>query len=87
MALTKKFDLVDNFGETIIFENCYIRVESVESNHTNACAKVFIKNNINNFILETKVYFFTPKMNQDNFIKQAYEYLKTLPEFANATDC
>lgn len=26
-------------------------------------------------------------INGNNPIKQAYEYLKTLPEFANATDC
>jgi len=26
-------------------------------------------------------------INGDNPIKQAYEYLKTLPKFANATDC
>ena len=25
--------------------------------------------------------------NSTNFIAQAYEYLKTLPEFAGATDC
>ena len=87
MALTKTFDLIDNFGETINFPNCYVRVESVESNHTNACAKVVIKNNINNVILETKIYFFTPEMNGSNFISQAYLHLKTLPEFLNATDC
>ena len=87
MALTKTFDLIDNFGETINFPNCYVRVESVESNHINACAKVIIKNNINNVILETKIYFFTPDMNGSNFICQAYLHLKTLPEFLNATDC
>lgn len=30
---------------------------------------------------------FTPDLeSSDNFIKQAYEYLKTLPEFSDATD-
>ena len=34
-------------------------------------------------------YAFVPSVadNSENFIKQGYEYLKTLPEFANAVDC
>jgi hypothetical protein len=34
-----------------------------------------------------KEYFYVPNMNGSNFIKQAYEYIKTLPEFEGATDC
>ena len=34
-----------------------------------------------------KQYEFTPNMEGPNFIKQAYVYLKTLPEFAGAVDC
>jgi hypothetical protein len=30
---------------------------------------------------------FIPDMEGGNFIKQAYLYLKTLPEFADAVDC
>jgi len=32
-------------------------------------------------------YSCTYDITGENPIKQAYEYLKTLPEFANATDC
>jgi hypothetical protein len=32
-------------------------------------------------------YSFTPDLSGANFIAQAYQYLKTLPEFAGATDC
>jgi hypothetical protein len=33
-------------------------------------------------------YRFQPDLESgDNYIKQAYEYLKTLPEFINAEDC
>jgi len=32
-------------------------------------------------------YYCAYDINGENPIKQAYEYLKTLPEFANATDC
>lgn len=32
-------------------------------------------------------YSFVPKMTGDNFIRQGYDYLKTLPEFAGCVDC
>jgi hypothetical protein len=34
-----------------------------------------------------KSYAFVPNLDGRNFIAQAYEHLKTLPEFAGATDC
>lgn len=37
--------------------------------------------------LSYKEYFFTANMDGPNFIRQGYEYLKTLPEFAGAADC
>lgn len=30
---------------------------------------------------------FIPSLDGDNFIRQAYMHLKTLPEFSGATDC
>ena len=38
-------------------------------------------------VFETKRYGFFHDLNGKNFIAQAYNYLKTLPEFAGATDC
>lgn len=35
----------------------------------------------------SKNYGFAPDLNGDNFIAQAYNYLKTLDEFSGATDC
>ena len=32
-------------------------------------------------------FTFTPELDGKNFIAQGYEYLKTLPQFANAQDC
>ena len=37
--------------------------------------------------LETGFYSFTPNLDGQNFIAQAYNHLKTLPEFSGATDC
>lgn len=40
---------------------------------------------------ESQVYaaehLFVPNLAGENFIAQAYKHLKTLPEFAGATDC
>jgi len=32
-------------------------------------------------------FHFVPNLSGENFIAQAYAHLKTLPEFAGATDC
>lgn len=37
--------------------------------------------------IENKSHLFTPNLEGENFIKQGYEYLKTLPEFAGCVDC
>lgn len=64
--------------------NAVVKVNSVTGTKETATADVrFIVGN-NSF---AKPYKFTPKMDSDNFIKQAYEHLKTLPEFAEAVDC
>ena len=39
------------------------------------------------FPFNTKTYSCAYDINGENPIKQAYLYLKTLPEFASATDC
>lgn len=38
---------------------------------------------------KSEVFFFKPSVddNAPNFVKQAYKYLKTLPEWKDATDC
>ena len=40
-------------------------------------------------VIGQRFYAFTPSVadGSENFIRQGYEYLKTLPEFAGAVDC
>jgi hypothetical protein len=38
-------------------------------------------------VVQTKSVDFIPDMDGGNFIKQAYQFLKTLPEFSDAVDC
>lgn len=87
MALSIPQNVTTNLGTTVDFSNTYIRVESISG------SKALLQATINHFteqngvLFKTDVVYYTPDLTGDNFIKQAYEYLKTLPEFANATDC
>jgi len=87
MALEKTLTLIDNFNEPVVFRNAYIRVESITGNKSKLDAIVSTYKKVNDLKLATGWYSFTPVLNQTNFISQAYEHLKTLPEFAGAVDC
>lgn len=72
-----------NLGQNSQSLDAVIKVNSVTGSKEAATADVrFIVGN-NSF---AKPYKFTPKMDGDNFIKQAYLHLKTLPEFNGAQD-
>ena len=87
MALNKAMKLNDNFGEQVSFDETYIKVEDVGGTKENVSATVNIykaKGGQFLFLFRTN---FVPNMDGKNFIAQAYEHIKTLPEFADATDC
>jgi len=99
MALTHSIDItgiktisgngfVYAFGEeTITTEPLYIKVVGVSGNKLNLTATVTFTSQVTGTVITTKSYQFPLDLNGANPIKQTYEYLKTLPEFANATDC
>jgi hypothetical protein len=43
--------------------------------------------NVNGEQIQRVVSTFIPSLDESNFIRQAYQHLKTLPEFAGAVDC
>ncbi len=61
----------------------YIKVENITGNKETVDFIVSISGEENAFSRE---FSFSPSMEGSNFIKQAYEHLKTLPEFADAED-
>jgi hypothetical protein len=65
-------------------ENCYIKVNSVIGTKSNMSAVVSFTKDDFSFLEQ---YEFVPDLFGQNFIAQAYEHLKTLPEFAGAVDC
>lgn len=87
MALVKTLILENNFEEKTTFRNAYIKVESISGSKENMVVKVIYLKQKDEIKVKRKDFSFIPDLNGANFIKQAYEHLKTLPEFADAEDC
>jgi hypothetical protein len=90
MALKKDFIKTEpQFNGELKLVDAYWRVERVSGTKKNAQATVSVSNVVGDNLIQVAVkeYSFTPSMNSKNFIAQAYEHLKTLPEFEGATDC
>lgn len=64
--------------------DAYIKVENIAGTKNNISTNISFTDNNKSFC---KSYQFVPLLNGENFIKQAYLHLKTLPEFADAVDC
>jgi hypothetical protein len=65
----------------------YIKVESVNGTKNLVSINVSYTDEEKKQKITEKSFAFTPSMDANNFIAQAYVHLKTLPEFAGATDC
>lgn len=90
MGLQKTIELQNGLK----IENAYLRIDTV------AGYKGGIDISVNSYLskeafvngqgyLEQRGEHFVPSVEEGslNFIKQGYEYLKTLPEYTNAIDC
>jgi len=86
MALSKNIT-IEAFGRTLNFNDAYIKVMNLNGTKEQVDVKVCSFSAKDGELLETQYARFTPNMNGDNFIKQAYNHLKTLEEFAGAIDC
>jgi len=77
--------VVKNGNQKITF-SAYVKVTNITGSKTQLNADVLFKSDSHKF---SKNYIFIPSVSvgSANFITQAYEYLKTLPEFAGAEDC
>lgn len=72
----------------ISVSNAYVRIENISlSGKTFGAAQVnMYANTPSDGVLSSASYGFPYDLAGDNPIKQAYDYLKTLPEFAGAAD-
>ena len=87
MALTKTITLVNNFQEFSIFEDAYLKVTSFSGSKETVSFDLSAFKEKGGVLLQKQDYVFAIDLEGSNPIKQAYEYLKTLPELADATDC
>jgi CRISPR/Cas system endoribonuclease Cas6 (RAMP superfamily) len=90
MALRKNIEFTPNgFDSAASLNNAYIKVDTVSGNKSTVEITVIIysEKNDQKTPVQAKKYTFTTSMGNKNFIAQAYEHLKTLPEFDGAEDC
>lgn len=77
--------VVELENHVVDFGECYVTVKSVSGGkNIKSTAVVRFDNTVAPF---EKVYRFDQEMTNENAIAQAYDHLKTLPEFADAIDC
>jgi hypothetical protein len=65
----------------------YVRVEQVHATKDSAMALVSFCEIDTKQNIFGATYNFSVSLDGDNFIKQAYQYIKTLPEFSDAINC
>lgn len=87
MAIQKTLKLVDNFGEEVTFANAYIKVTTIAGGKDAINVIVGSYKSANGKLLATSKSSFIPAIEGKNFIAQAYDHIKTLPEFAGSVDC
>ena len=87
MALRKNINMTISSDINFVVENAYIKVDFVSGDKNTINITVgYYKTNESNNCFKVNSYSFNPSLD-NNFIKQAYEYLKTLEEFKDAEDC
>lgn len=84
MALQKNIETVHG----VDINNAYHRVDNIVINNKNQLTfllNIYADKNFTPVAVES--YACEYDLNKENPLKQAYEHLKTLPEFAGAQDC
>jgi hypothetical protein len=87
MALTKTITLVNNFQEFSIFENAYLKVTSFSGSKETISFNLGAFKEKNGVLLQKQEFVIPHDLEGFNPLKQAYEHLKSLPEFSDAIDC
>lgn len=87
MAILCTLPLVNNFGESTVFTDAYVRVLRTSATKDSCVTTYAILKSAEGRKLEERIVDFPLDLDGPNPIKQAYLHLKTLPEFADAIDC
>lgn len=88
MALKKSITALNNFQEQQTFDNAYIKVHKISGGKEGMqVVALTYKSEGSDVVIKTTKFDFVPALNGVNFIAQAYDYMKEMPEFADAKDC
>lgn len=71
----------------VVFEKTYCKIVGLSGNKDNFNFKLAKMSAKDGVLVEEQDFSFKPTLDGGNFIEQAYNHLKTLPEFAGSTDC
>lgn len=86
MALQRDFKITKkNFLGELIAQKAYCKIESISGTKNSIQAQ--LKMYAGTDEISNTFFNFIPDLTGKNFIAQAYEHLKTLPEFKDAIDC
>ena len=88
MALKKSIvETRENFSGQLIAQDVYWRIFNVAGNKEKVTATIGAYVAKDGEVLTSRQYEFVPSMDGGNFIAQAYNHIKVLPEFSGAEDC
>jgi hypothetical protein len=88
MALIKNvIEKKANFTGELVYPNAYWKVEKIMYANSKIEAEVLAYTKKDEMYIGRITTSFSPSLDGDNFVKQTYNHLKTLPEFTGATDC
>lgn len=86
MALNKKVT-INVHGTAVDFPNAYCKVTSINGNKDAVTATIGTLSKQDGDLISSSSFQFAPALDGKNFIAQAYDAAKKLPEFESATDC
>jgi len=86
MALKKTMTIQTQYGVEIEIVDAYIVISNINGGKNNVNAEIQWKKERMGFPLKTEYVSFVPSMDS-NFIAQAYEKTKVLPQYQGAIDC
>lgn len=76
------------YGKDILIEDCYMKITNINGSKDKITLEVTIYSNDKIYQIDTQSYTFVPDVSDSstNFIKQGYDYLKTLDEYSGCID-
>jgi len=86
MALSKKITIYVH-GTAVEFPSAYCKITAITGNKEAMTATIGTLSKQDGDLITSSSFQFTPELDGKNFIAQAYDEAKKLPEFENTIDC